>query len=270
MVGKSFSVSMNARTIGSGTDTLALAHGYGGNQSVWDKVVPHLTNKYRVIVFDWAFSGAVKDQSFFDPIKHSTFEAFADDLISLLEEMKLRSIVFVGHSMSGMIGCVASIKRPDLFKKLVLVGASPRYINSEDYEGGFSTSDINQILSTIESNFFQWASYFATVVIDKNDPLSVEYFQKSLQNMNPKVALVVAKLIFLSDKRDILEKVRIPCSIVQTTNDAVVPISVVGYMQKKIKAKSTVEIIDVDGHFPQLTAHLKFLDVMNQVLGCDL
>uniref|UniRef100_A0A5B7B7M4 AB hydrolase-1 domain-containing protein n=1 Tax=Davidia involucrata TaxID=16924 RepID=A0A5B7B7M4_DAVIN len=265
--GQSLSTPMNARIIGSGNETMILAHGFGGDQSVWDKILPHLARRYRVLVFDWNFSGAVKDQNLFDPVKYSSFDAFADDLITLVEEMNLKSSVFVGHSMSGMIGCIASIKRPELFKRLILLGASPRYINLEEYEGGFKNSEIEQILSNIEFNFHKWASNFASLVVDANDPLSIEKFEKCLKRMRPEAALSVAKLIFRSDERETLEKVMTPCTIIQTTNDIVVPNSVAEYMQRKIKGKSTVEIVDTDGHFPQLTAHLQLLEVLGRVLG---
>lgn len=126
MLEKGLSAAMNARIIGSGSEAIILAHGYGGDQSLWDKILPCLAKNYQVLVFDWAFSGAVEDPNLFEPIKYSSYDAFADDLISLIDEMNLKSSVFVGHSMSGMIGCIASIKRPDLFKRLILVGASPR------------------------------------------------------------------------------------------------------------------------------------------------
>ncbi|GFY96313.1 alpha/beta-Hydrolases superfamily protein [Actinidia rufa] len=246
MVGKglSLSIAMNARTIGAGIETVVLAHGFGADQSVWDKIVPSLTQRCRVVLFDWAFSGSVKDPTLFDPVKYSTFDAFADDLISLLDEMNLKSVFFVGHSMSGMIGCVASTKRPELFNRLILVGASPRYINLEDYEGGFEITEVDQLLSSIESNFHQWASSFASLVVGPNDPISVD--------------------------KDTLEKVVIPCTIIQTINDVAVPVSVGDYMMKRIKAKSTVEIIEVDGHFPQLTADVQFLEVLGGVLPFDL
>ncbi|KAL5729357.1 hypothetical protein ACHQM5_002326 [Ranunculus cassubicifolius] len=191
----SLKVTMNAKIIGSGTETIILAHGFGGDQSIWDKMIPSLAQRYRVVVFDWSFSGAAKDLNDFDLDKCSSFEAFADDLISLLVEMKLSSCVFVGHSMSGMVGCLASIKRPDLFNKLILVGASPRYLNDEDYEGGFELSQIQEIFVNIESNFQVWAAFFASLVVDVNDPISVEQFKGSLCRMRPDIALLLAKTL---------------------------------------------------------------------------
>ncbi|KAK3041632.1 hypothetical protein RJ639_001442 [Escallonia herrerae] len=135
-----------------------------------------------------------------------------------------------------------------------------RYINLDGYEGGFSESDVEQVLANIESNYHNWASHFATLVVDPNDPDSVEKFTKCLHRMRPEVALSVAKTVFLSDERDILDEVTVPCTIIQTSNDIVVPGSVAHYMNKKIRGKSTVEFLDVNGHFPQLTAHNHLLE----------
>ncbi|XP_047308109.1 strigolactone esterase D14-like [Impatiens glandulifera] len=258
---------LNARIIGPSSKTVVLAHGFGTDQSAWDKVLPLLSIHHRVVLFDWGFSGSVKDEiTLFDPIKYSSYDAFADDLIVLLEELDVKSATLAGHSMSAMIGCIASIKRPQLFKKLVLVSASPRYINSEDYEFGFKRSDVDQLISTIETNFQTWASNFPPLVIDQNDPLSIQNFEKSLKRMSPEVALSTAKLVFYGDYTHILDNVTTPCLIVQTLNDIVVPMSVVDYMQKKIKAKSTVEMIHTNGHFPHLTAHVQFVEVIERAL----
>jgi len=265
---ESLSTAMNAKVMGSGKETVVLAHGFGGDQSLWDKVLPVLAQNYQVVVFDWCFSGAIKDpNTLFDPEKYFSYEAFSDDLIALFEELNIDSTVFVGHSMSAMIGCIASIKRPNLFKKLVLVSPSPRYVNSECYEGGFDVKDIEQLFSSIESNYDGWASFFPSVVIDKNDSESLQVFENCLKRMKPEIGLSTAKTVFLSDYRDILEKVVVPCTIVQTTNDIVVPLSVVEYMNKMIKGESTIEMIDTIGHFPQLTAPLQFLDIFDRVMN---
>ncbi|KAF9680511.1 hypothetical protein SADUNF_Sadunf06G0129000 [Salix dunnii] len=266
---KGLSGALNAKVTGSGDEAIILAHGFGGDQSVWDKILPYLAKHCRVLVFDWIFSGAVQDPSLFDPVKYSSYDAFANDLISLIDELNLKSSVFVGHSMSGMIGCIASIKRPDLFKRLILVGASPRYINADGYEGGFNNAEIEDIISNMESNFYNWAQAFASAVVDAKDPPSVDMFSKCLLRMRPEFAVPVAKTVFYSDERDILEKVMTPCIIVQTTRDIVVPNSVAYYMQEKIKGKSTVEIIETDGHFPHLTAHLQLLDVLTAVMNLN-
>lgn len=124
---KWLSTALNVRSQGLGSETIVFAHGYGTDQSIWDKITPSFAENYRVVLFDWPFSGAVKDPSLYDPLKYTSLEAFADEFITLMDQMDLKAVTFVGHSMSGMIGCLASIKRPELFKRLILLGASPRY-----------------------------------------------------------------------------------------------------------------------------------------------
>ncbi|XP_027343789.1 strigolactone esterase D14-like [Abrus precatorius] len=263
---KGLSAALNAKTEGCGSETIVLAHGYGTDQSIWDKILPLLAQNYRLVVFDWPFSGTINNKNLYDPVKYSSLEDFADDLITLVNEMNLKTVTFVGHSMSGMIGCIASIKRPQLFKRLVLVAASPRFQNSDDYEGGFSSSDIEQLLSNIETNYENFASDFASSVGDSVNDLSVDKFEKSLIKMGPRVALSLAKTIFHCDCREILGKVETPCTIIQTTIDKAVPRSVALYMEKKIKGEVTLEIIDTIGHFPQLTAPVKFVEVLKGAL----
>ncbi|GER37059.1 dwarf14-like 2 [Striga asiatica] len=245
-MGKDLATAMNARTLGSGTQTIVLAHGFGGDQSMWDKLLPHLAANHRVVLFDWCFSGAVLDPTLYDPIRHSTYDGYAEDLIGLLEEMKIESCVLLGHSMSGMIGCIASIKRPDLFTRLVLLGTSP----------------------SIESNFEVWSSNYPSLAVDKSDPTSADKFSKCLKRMRPEVTLSLAKTVFLGDYRDILDKVEKPCDIIQTRSDVVVPNSVTEYMQRKIKGNCTVKIIDTEGHFPHLTAHVQLVEVLDNILRC--
>uniref|UniRef100_A0A803MQ44 AB hydrolase-1 domain-containing protein n=1 Tax=Chenopodium quinoa TaxID=63459 RepID=A0A803MQ44_CHEQI len=233
---------MNAKILGTGgeDEVIVLGHGYGGEQSIWEKIVPGLQEKHQVVLFDWNFSGAFNNHENnshgFDPLQYNSLD-------------------------------VLLMIWPHLFTKLILIGASPRYINSEDYEGGFEATQIEQLISTIESNFQPWAAAFAPLAVGGKEPQLSEKFEKSLKKMKPEVALAVAKIIFLGDYRHVLEKVDTPCTIISTTNDLVVPSSVPYYMQKKmINAKSRVEIIDVDGHFPHLTAHDEVLNVITKVL----
>lgn len=158
----------------------------------------------------------------------------------------------------------------ELYVYLQLIISYFRYINTESYEGGFDITDIEELFSSIESNYDQWSSFFPTLVIDKNDTEAQNIFEKSLKRVKPEIGLSLAKTVFLSDHRDILEKVVIPCTIVQTTNDIVVPLSVVEYMKKMIKGETMIEIIDTIGHFPQLTAPLQFLEIFDRVMNLCL
>lgn len=143
-------------------------------------------------------------------------------------------------------------------------------MNTDDFEGGFEASDVEQLISSIESDYATWASGFPSLVVDPNHPASVEKFRKCLLQMRPEVALPLARTVFYSDQRDILGDVSVPCHIVHTTNDIVVPNSIAHYMQSHIGAgKSTLEMMDVDGHFPQMTAHRQLIGLLHSLLGAS-
>lgn len=249
-------MALNPRIVGSGEVSLVLSHGYGGSRAVWDAVVPQLSRKYQLLLFDWNFSSAGT----------FSFEALADELISLVsDEMKMKgAVVFVGHSMSGMIGCTASVKRPELFSHLVLVSASPRYINTEDYEGGFDIPMVESLLDSIRSDFHSWSGSFATAAMATDDPILPQKFQAGLKAMNRETALELGEMIFYSDLRHLLRRVEVPCTIIQGGNDIAVPVAVAHYMKGEIKGKATVEIIENHGHFPQLTSPARFVEIVER------
>ncbi|XP_051150730.1 strigolactone esterase D14 [Andrographis paniculata] len=264
---RGLAAAMNCRIYGGGGggggETVVLAHGYGTDQSVWDKVGPRLAARSRVVVFDWCFAGSV---GLYDAQRYGSYDAFADDLIAVMDELKVPPAVFVGHSMAGMIGCIASVKRPDLFRRLVLVGPSPRLANTEDYEGGFDMSGIEKIFSSIESDFDQWSSTFASLVIDSSDQISIQLLANLLKRMGRRAALPLAKTVFLGDYRGVLENVTTACHIIHTRGDIIVPDSVPSYMKSKIKGDCEVLVIDTQGHFPQLTNHEQFIEIIDRIL----
>ncbi|KAJ1264360.1 hypothetical protein BS78_09G257200 [Paspalum vaginatum] len=257
----------NVREVGSGDTTVVLAHGYGADQGLWDKLLPALSQRHKVILFDWDFTDA--DQLLLPG--RCTFGAFADDLIALMDDKAARGAVLVGHSMSAMAGCIASARRPDLFAHLVLLCASPRYINSEEeeeeegYVGGFERAAIDGMLDAMSSDFQAWVKAFVPNAAG-GDPASALVLEKSFLSMHPGVALELAKMIFLGDQREVLDAVTAPCTIVQVERDFVALPSVAEYMKQRRMTSSesdtAVVIIDSVGHFPQLVAPQQLLDIL--------
>ncbi|CAI7771545.1 unnamed protein product [Closterium sp. NIES-54] len=197
----------NVRLIGSGAQLVVLGHGFGTDQSVWQHIVPHLLDDYRLLLFDLMGAGSTNPDNF-SFARYSTLHAYADDLLAILDELDVQECCYVGHSVSGMIGCIAAIERPDVFKKLVLLGASPRYLNDGDYFGGFEQEDLNQLFLAMQSNFRAWVSGFAPLAVGSDiDAPAVQEFSRTFFCIRPDIALSVAKTIFQSDMRAILPQV---------------------------------------------------------------
>eukprot|EP01018_Ginkgo_biloba_P021130 Gb_15091 [translate_table: standard] len=254
--------ALNVRIIGSGERVVVLSHGFGSDQSVWQYILPSLVGDFKVIVFDMVFAGTV-NPNHFDFDRYTSLSAYAADLLTILDELKVEKCSYVGHSVSAMVGCIASIKRPELFQKLILLGASPRYLNDENYEGGFERGDIDELLSRMKSDYGAWVSGFAPLVVRVDEPSVVKEFSRTMLSMKPDIAFTIAKTIFESDMRSILGEVKTPCAIIQTTKDKAVPMGVAYYLQCHLGGKTSIEILETDGHLPQLTAP----DLLLQVLA---
>ncbi|XAR68638.1 hypothetical protein NMG60_11003832 [Bertholletia excelsa] len=258
--------ALNTRVYGNGTDTLILSHGYGSDQTVWHLILPCLAFYFKVVVFDLVISPDVKPQ-LYNPNKYnSSFDAHAHDMICILDHLKVTNTIYLGHSMSAMVGCVAAAKRPDLFRHLIILSGSPRYLNAKHYEGGFNRSQVNTIFHNIQQNFPLWVHNFASQAMIVNNSKAIAKFECSLGRMNPEIALTAAKAVFLSDFRRILARVRVPSTIIQSKEDIIVPDSVAFYIKKRLGEDARVEILKTQGHFPHLTAHRLLLHVLKRVL----
>ncbi|GER30948.1 karrikin insensitive 2 conserved 2 [Striga asiatica] len=244
----------NVRVLGSGAETVVLAHGFGTDQSVWKYLVPHLVEDYRVVLFDIMGAGTT-NPAYFDFERYSSLEGYAYDVIAILEELQISSCVYVGHSVSAMIGVIASVSRPDLFTKLVTVAGSPRYLNDPDYFGGFDLEELHELFEAMKENYKAWCSGFAPLCVGADmESAAVQEFSRTLFNMRPDIALSILQTIFYSDVRPLLPHVTVPCHIIQSVKDLAVPVAVSEYIHQSIGGESLVDVMETEGHLPQLSS----------------
>jgi sigma-B regulation protein RsbQ len=232
---------------------MLFAHGFGCDQHMWRYVAPEFAADHRVILFDLPGAGGA-DPAAYDPERHGTLEGYAEDVLELCRELDLRDIVFVGHSVSAMIGVLAANREPERFAALVLVGPSPRYVDAGGYRGGFTREDIEELLASLDSNYLGWSSAMAPVIMGNPDrPDLSEELTNSFCRMDPDVARRFARVTFLSDNRADLPRVHVPTLILQCTEDAIAPRPVGEYVHAAI-AGSELVILSATGHCPNLSA----------------
>lgn len=239
--------------LGNGSQTLILAHGFGTDQTAWRHQVAAFANSYRIVLFDHVGAGK-SDFSAYSPHRYSSLYSYAEDLLDLCAKLKLKDSILVGHSVSGMVSLLAALVEPQYFRKLIFVGASPRYLNDVDYIGGFEQADLDALYAAMATNYYAWASGFAPLVMGNPDKpeLAIEY-AKTLAAIRPDIAQAVARVIFQSDHRQELPRLKTPVDILQSNNDIAVPLEVGEYMAAKI-ANSTLINIPATGHLPHLSA----------------
>jgi sigma-B regulation protein RsbQ len=232
---------------------MLFAHGFGCDQNMWRFVAPHFEDRFRVILFDHVGSGQ-SDSSGYDAQKYSSLSGYADDVVAIIRELDLHDVIFVGHSVSSMIGALASLEEPARFAKLVMVGPSPRYIDDAAYTGGFSEVDITELLESLDSNYLGWSSAIAPVIMGNPDrPALGAELTESFCRTDPELAANFARATFLSDNRDDLALITTPTLVLQCSNDVIAPMAVGEYVRDAIP-HSTYVVLDATGHCPNLSA----------------
>ncbi len=243
---------------------MLFAHGFGCNQEMWRLVAPHFEDRFRVVLFDYVGSGNAKRR--FRKHKYQTLDGYADDLVEICTELDLREIVFVGHSVSAMIGLLAAQEIADRFAKTILISPSPCYLNIDDYEGGFTKAEIDQLLESLESNPFGWSSQLAAMIMNNPDrPELAQELDDSFCKMDPEVASVFASATFLADHRSILKGHPIETLIVQNKKDRIASEAVGRFTSQQIVG-SKIVYLDNIGHCPHLSASRQTIEAMEAFL----
>lgn len=242
----------NVTVHGNGEQTLVFGHGFGCDQDIWQHVAPAFYAKYQVVLFDYIGCGK-SDLAAYDKKHYNNLQAYADDLLLLCQALSLNNIIFIGHSVSGAIALLASITQPAIFTKIIAIGPSPRYLNDPPaYIGGFEASDIAEMLTMMELNYFEWSNYLAPQVIGQGgDADDIDELKLSFMRSDPVISLHFANVTFYSDIRSQLSAVTVPVIIFYCLEDIIVPLQVIDYMQHNIPNARSVQL-EASGHYPQL------------------
>ena len=238
---------------GSGERAMMFAHGFGCDQNMWRFVEPAFENDFRTVLFDHVGAGD-SDLSAYDSAKYSSLAGYADDVVEIGRELGLADAVFVGHSVSSMIGVLASEKAPGMFGKMVLIGPSARYIDDEDYTGGFSAQQIEELLQFLESNHMGWSTQMAPMIMGNPDrPELGQELTNSFCRTDPEIAKAFARVTFTSDHREDLVRLAVPTLVLQCSEDIIAGQEVGDFVNRTIP-NSRMIVLKATGHCPNLSA----------------
>ncbi|NTE00398.1 alpha/beta hydrolase [Agrobacterium tumefaciens] len=243
----------NVTIRGTGNQVMMFAHGFGCDQHMWRYIVPAFEDDYKVVMFDHVGAGN-SDLSAYSYGKYDRLEGYAADIVEIATALQLQDVIFVGHSVSAIIGLMAAEMAPNIFKRLILVAPSPCYINDEDYIGGFRKDEIDELLESLNNNHLGWSMAMGPVIMGNSNRKELgEELSNSFCKTDPEIAKHFARTTFLTDKRHILPQVKLPSLILQCSNDVIAPVEVGEYMHQNMP-NSTLVIMNATGHCPNLSA----------------
>jgi len=256
----------NVKVFGKGTQPLMFAHGFGCGQNMWRFMTPAFEENYRIILFDYVGSGK-SDLKAYNPERYAALEGYARDVVEICDALDLKDVIFVGHSVSSMIGALASLKRPELFKNLIQIVPSPCYINEADYIGGFDRADIEGLLDMMDKNYIAWANFLAPVIMKNAErPELGQELEESFCSTDPFVARRFAAATFYSDNRADLSNITTPSLIIQLTDDAIAPVAVGEFLHKNIP-NSALRLLEASGHCPHMSHPQETISIIKDYLG---
>ncbi|WP_147803193.1 alpha/beta fold hydrolase [Alkalicoccus halolimnae] len=241
----------SVQVYGAGEKVLMLAHGFGTDQQVWHRLVPELKKNYTVITFDYTGAG-LSDAAAYDEKRYSTINGYAQDIVEILDEMKIKKIHYIGHSVSGMIGAEAAMKRPDLFASLIMIGPSAHYLNDGSYHGGFEQNEINALMEMMERNYKEWAKTLAAAAMGReSEDEQTADFEHRLTRNDALITRQFAQVTFQLDYRDYIKHVDVPVTILQAQEDVIAPVEAGRYIHEQIEGSRFV-LLEAKGHNPHL------------------
>ena len=256
----------NVKVFGKGTQPMMFAHGFGCDQNMWRFVTPSFENDYRIILFDYVGSGH-SDLASYDAKRYSALQGYAQDVLDIIRHLDLRDVIFVGHSVSSMVGILAANEEPNRFSDLILIGPSPRYINEGEYVGGFERKDIDGLFEMMDRNFIGWANFLAPAIMKNPDrPELGQELTESFCSTDPVIARRFAEVTFLADNRDDLAGVSVPSLILQCSDDMVAPDAVGQYLKEKLPG-TTLKVMKATGHCPHMSDPDETVALIKEYLG---
>jgi len=256
----------NVRSFGKGSQTLLFAHGFGCDQNMWRFITPAFEAQFKIVTFDYVGCGN-SDIEAYNPNRYSSLHGYAQDIIELCDALELNQIIFIGHSVSCMIGALASIQRMDLFKSLIMIGPSAKYVNDDEYYGGFSNGDLEGLFEVMDNNYIGWASFLAPVVMKNSDqPELAQELEESFCATDPDINRKFARVTFISDNRDDLKKLKVPSLIMQCSEDAIAPDEVGHYVAHNIPFSTFVKM-EATGHCPHLSHPAETISIIHNYIS---
>lgn len=257
----------NVKVLGQGTQPMLFAHGFGCDQNMWRYVAPAFADDYRIVLFDYVGSGG-SDLSAYDAERYAALDGYAQDVLDVCHALDLHDVIFVGHSVSSMVGVLAANREPELFARLILIGPSPRYINdAPDYVGGFERADIEGLLEMMDKNYIGWANFLAPVIMKNADrPELGAELEESFCSTDPVIARRFAEATFFSDNREDLRHVHVPALVMQCAEDVIAPNSVGDFVHETLP-NSTLRQMQATGHCPHMSHPEETIAIIREYLS---
>jgi len=234
---------------------VVLVHGWGAHGGVWSDIARALSVDYHVTVPDLPGHGRSRD---YLPTAY-TPEMLAEGVRSGLTG----PAVWIGWSMGGLVALAAAQRYPQEVKRLVLVDATPKYVQSADWPHAMSLTVLNQFARNLEQDYAGTLERFLTLQMAAGEDRTVlrRLRDAMFRYGEPSVEALQAglRLLMEEDRRETLSGVATPSLVIHGGRDRLAPVAAGRYLARQLP-QARLEIIPEAGHAPFLSHPEIFLD----------
>jgi len=251
---------------GEGKSSLLFIHGWAGDSSVWYRQLDYLSDRFRTVCLDLPGHG----KSGWQDIK---FDSLIDDILFICRELRLKNVALFGLSFGGQIAIRLALEST-LFKKLILVDTTPKFIKGDGFKTGLSLSQVRKLSKQLDDNFPNILVVFARSLFTEKERKKETFantwsvFLKRRSFPKKEALKKMLGMIEDIDFRDELSKIKIPTLIICGEKDNICPVYVAEFFNKNI-INSKLQIIKQCGHMPLLTEPDKFNKIIDKFLSDD-
>lgn len=233
-----------------------LVHGWSGSWYAMSPLLGLLTRRYRCLAVD--LPGYGKSPPF--PYR-ATIPAYADLLAELVAQVSAGPVVYVGHSMGGMIGLTMALRHPALVERFVLLGPtisgrlssfinlfiSPVTLLETFGLGRFIVSGVERAFVGVADRLMRPASFAERTTITARD-----YRRLRADARRPGQGRVRAECYFAMRENDLrgrLRQIRVPGLVIWGAEDNTVPLRDAGVVSDEW-VEADLRILPKAGHWP--------------------
>jgi 3-oxoadipate enol-lactonase len=210
-------------------------HGVGGDHSSWRPQLRHFGDRYRCLAWDMPGYGA-------SPSVGMTFPALADAVGRLLDALEIPKVHLVGQSLGGMIAQEFAATNPDRLLSLVLVATSPAFGRSDkDWQQKFIDDRIGALERGVPMAQLARDNVRRIVGPDA-DPAGVEIAIACTANIPVESYKQAILMIVGFDRRDSLERIKMPTLALAGALDTVAPAPMMEKMAQHIPVARFVTV----------------------------
>ena len=200
-------LKLDYKIYGKGRPTLLFIHGSFIDQTYWKAQVDYFKNQYTVVTFDLGGHGKSGNNR-----DVWTIEEFGEEVVAVLQQLDLKEVILIGHSLGADAMLEAAIEYPDNLIGLIAVDFF-KNVGTQ-----FPEDQRQQIMESLHTDFPKASEAYArTGLLTQQTPAAVsEKVVKAYRNADPDMGTKSIDALFGYTKREceLLEKLRLKIHLI--------------------------------------------------------